>query len=57
MSNMKENLSLGNRLKVKVAEMIADALVNQGSHSVKNLKAVMFSEPKTPIELMREDTE
>ena len=55
MNNMNDCTTMIEHVKMKVAEVLSNALVYQGEQAVKFSFWFFISEPETPIELLQED--
>ena len=51
------NDTMFGRVKEKAAEVVSDVLIHQANESIKTSHWFMFSEAKTPVELMMEDAQ
>jgi len=54
MKNTNE-LSMTNKLKMKAAEIISDALIDQADKGMMQTGIWFFSEPKVPVELLLDE--
>ena len=54
MKNMNENITMMDRVKMKMAEATADILTKQAEMGTRHSDTFFISEPVFPIELLKE---
>ena len=55
MNNMNESVTMMDRVKTKMAEVAANALIKQADMGTRTSGAFFTSEPVFPIELLKEN--
>jgi len=56
MKNMNENITMMDKVKMKMAKATADILIKQADIGTRNSPLLFASEPAFPIELLKETT-